>query len=126
MKYKIIPRLNPQKPNDNPKYFARIVRPENITLEKLSKRIAEISPLSEIDTQTTLIALTKVLPEFFIEGATVELGDFGYFQTTMQSNGVENTEDFTANQIKGFSVRYRASNKVKEQCRLVKYTKVIG
>ena len=51
MKYKVIPRLNPQKPNDSPKYFARIVRPENITLEKLSKRIAEISPLSEIDTK---------------------------------------------------------------------------
>lgn len=124
MKFKVVTRKNPRDLEAAPKYYAQIVRPESITIEKLSKRIAEISPVSELDTQSVLIAFTKVMPEYFIEGATVELGDLGYFQTTMQSNGVETAEEFTSSLIKGFSVRYRASSKVRNAYKMVKYTKV--
>lgn len=124
MKFTVIPRKNPQDANALPKYYAQIVRPESVTIEKLSKRISEISPVSELDTQSVLIAFAKVLPEYFIEGATVQLGDLGLLQTTMRSGGSETEEDFTTDLIKGFSVRYRASTKGKHQYNMVKYTKV--
>lgn len=124
MKFKVIPRKNPQDANATPKYYAQIVRPESITIEKLSKRISEISPVSELDTQSVLIAFTKVLPEYFIEGASVQLGDLGYFQASLKSHGAETPEDFTASLIKGFSVSYRSSSKVKDQYKMVKYTKM--
>jgi predicted histone-like DNA-binding protein len=126
MKYKIIPRRNPQDANAVPKYYAQIIRPESITMEKLAKRIAEISPVNELDTQSVLIAFTKVLPEYFIEGATVQLGDLGFFQTTLRSHGSETEEDFTTDLIKGFGVSYRSSTKVKNQYKMVKYTKVLA
>lgn len=77
-----------------------------------------------MDTKSVLIAFTQVLPEYFLEGATIELGDLGYFQTSMQSNGAVTAEEFTSDMIKGFSVSYRATSKVKEQYKNVKYTKL--
>lgn len=124
MKYKVIPRINPLDKDAAPKYYAQIVRPEPVSIEKLAKRIAEISPVSELDTQSVLIAFTKVLPEYFIEGATVQLGDMGFFQTTLRSNGAEVEEDFNSNLIKGFSVSYRSSPRMKQQYKMVKYQKV--
>ena len=124
MKYKVIPRKNPLDKDAAPKYYAHILRPDPVSIEKLSKRIAEISPVSELDTQSVLIAFTKVLPEYFVEGATVQLGDLGFFQTTLRSHGSEIEEEFTSSLIKGFSVSYRSSPKVKQQYKLVKYQKV--
>jgi len=124
MKYQIIPRKNPQNNQETPKYYAQIVRPSAISLDMLSKRIAEISPLSELDTQTALLALSQVLPEYFAKGATVHLGDLGLFQTTINSKAAESPEEFTTDLIKGISVRYRAGVKVKRRYEQVEFKKV--
>ena len=63
IKYKLITRKNPTQPKEAPKHYATIVRPENVSIEQLAKRVAEVSPVNELDTETTLIALSKVIPE---------------------------------------------------------------
>lgn len=124
MKFKVVSKKNPRDLDAPQKYYAQIVRPDSISLEILSKRIAEISPISELDTQSVLIAFTKVLPEYFVQGATIELGDLGYFHCSVRSEGAPSIKDFTAHLIKGFSINYRPSAKVKKQCKSVKYRKV--
>lgn len=54
MDFKIIDRAIPGKPDEPHKFYATIVRPKNVTLDVLSKRIAEISIVSELDTQAVL------------------------------------------------------------------------
>jgi len=124
MNYKVITRKNPRDLEAPPKYYAQIVRPPSISLDKLANRISEISPVSDLDIKAVLITLTKVLPEYFIEGATVNMGDLGYFQTTLRSNGADNEDDFSSDLIKGFSVNYNESSQVKEKYKTVKYNKV--
>ncbi|TRX72444.1 HU family DNA-binding protein [Carboxylicivirga sp. M1479] len=124
MNYKVLPKKNPAKPESQPKYYGSIVRPENISLEKLAKRIAEVSPVNELDTETVLVAFTRILPEFLTEGATVELGNLGYLRVSLSSEGVEIEEDFQSKHIKGNKVRFQPSVKVKDAMKNVKYTKV--
>lgn len=126
MKYKVIPRKNPRNQEDPPKFYAQIVRPDKISLDELAGRIAEISPVSKLDTKSVLIAFTEVLPEYFLRGASIQLGDLGYFQATIKSNGAENEEDFASNMIKNFKVGYHPSSEVKHSFKSVKYTKVQG
>lgn len=77
IKFKSIPRKNPSKPEEAPKHYASIVRLENITIDELAKRTAEMSPVNELDTKTTLMTLAHAVPEYLTKGATVELGDIG-------------------------------------------------
>jgi predicted histone-like DNA-binding protein len=124
MKYKVIARKNPRNPEEPQKYYAHIVRPDKISLDELALRISEISPVSELDTKSVLIAFTKVLPEFFLKGASIDMGDLGYFQATIKSGGAEVAEDFISDMIKNFKVSYHPSPEVKDKFKTVKYTKV--
>lgn len=123
MDFKVITRKMPGRPNDPVKYYATIVRPNNVSLEVLAKRIAEISTVSELDTQAVLNALTRVLPEYLSTGATVELGNFGRFMVNISSNGAETEEDFSKELIKGNKVSYHPGSSVKEVMENVHYNK---
>ena len=125
MKYKVIPKKNPRNPEAPQKYYAQIVRPDKISLDELSERISEISPVSKLDTKSVLIAFTQVLPEYFLKGASIDLGDLGYFQASIKSNGAETIEDFASALIKNFKVSYHPSSEVKAKFKTVKYTKVL-
>ncbi|WP_282036869.1 hypothetical protein [Saccharicrinis aurantiacus] len=124
MDYKLISRPIPGKPELPVKFYASIVRPKNVSLDMLAKRISEVSPVNELDTQTALVAFTKILPEFLKEGATVELGDLGRFRVNISSDGAESEEDFKKEMIKSNKISYQASVKVKKEMKNVEYTKV--
>nr|WP_319399608.1 hypothetical protein [uncultured Carboxylicivirga sp.] len=124
MDYKVISKKIPGKPTEPEKYYATIVRPKNVTLATLAKRIAEISPVNELDTKAVLIAFTKVIPEYWVEGATVELGDLGRFMVTLNSNGADTPEDFKSDLVKGNNVRYQMSTEVKKVMKSAEYSKV--
>lgn len=124
MDYKVVAKHIPGKPELPKKHYATIVRPKNVTLDILSNRIAEISPVNQLDTQTVLVAFTKVLPEFLKQGATVELGDLGRLMVNISSGGADTEEDFTDDQIKSNKISYQPSIKVKEVMKAVKYEKI--
>ena len=63
--------------------------------------------MSSVDTMATLEALIQVLPGEIAEGKIVKLGEFGSFGITLQSEGAETEEAFTASNIKRFSIRFR-------------------
>ncbi|WP_282039781.1 hypothetical protein [Saccharicrinis aurantiacus] len=125
MDYKVVTKPIPGKPELPKKHYATIVRPKNVTLDVLAKRISEVSPVNELDTQTTLVAFTKILPEFLKEGATVELGDLGRFMVNISSAGADTEEEFKKDLIKSNKISYQPSTSVKKEMKYVEYTKVI-
>jgi predicted histone-like DNA-binding protein len=124
MEFKIISRKMPGRPTEPEKFYATIVRPNNITLETLAKRISEISPVNELDTETALLALTKVLPEYLSTGATVELGEFGRLMVNISSDGSTTEEDYNKELIKSNKISYQPSTQVKKVMKGVEYKKV--
>ncbi len=124
MNYRIISRKNPSSLTDPEKYYGLIVRPENVSIKKLAKRIAEISPVNELDTESVLNAFVRVLPEYFVEGATIELGELGRLQVNISTSGADTPEDFNSDLIKGVNVRYQAGTSIKKTLKQVEFKKV--
>lgn len=105
--FKVVPRVNPADRNQPPKFCAQGVSKGHTTLRDLSNKIKQISTVSSVDTMATLEALIQELPGEIAEGKIVQLGEFGSFGITLQSEGAETEEAFTAANIKRFSIRFR-------------------
>ena len=114
----------PGRPTEPHKYYGTIVRPKNITLPALARRIAEVSPVNELDTESVLNAFVRILPEVLKSGATVELGSLGRFMVTINSEGADTEEDFDKSLIKSNKISFHPGTKVKKEMENVEYEKI--
>jgi len=94
IKYSLIERINPADLSMPRKIYAVNKSSGELSLRQLSKRIADISTVSSIDTMAVLEALVQVIPEELSDGNIVRLGDFGSFYANLKSSGAETEEDF--------------------------------
>lgn len=123
MKFKIIERKMPGNPTAPTKFYASIVRPPKVTIKTLAHRISEVSPVNELDTELSLKALVEILPEFLMQGATVELGDLGSLFVNLKSDGSVSENDFDKNLIKGNKIIFRPAINMRKQMKQVEYEK---
>lgn len=105
--FQAVPRKNPTKPGDPPKFYASPVYQGKLNLRKIAKEISERTSLSTVDTMAVLEALTQVLPFFLLEGNIVNLGDFGTFRINLHSTGVDKEEDLTSSNVTGYKLNFR-------------------
>lgn len=92
IKYKVVPRVNPSDRTQPPKYYAQAISTGKTTLRPLSKKIAQISTVSSVDTVAVLEAFLQLIPDEIAEGRIVKLGDFGSFSLTRKSQGTPNED----------------------------------
>ncbi|MDO4764269.1 MAG: DNA-binding domain-containing protein [Flavobacteriaceae bacterium] len=124
VKYNVVGRKNPQKPEEAPKFYANAKADGEITLKAIAKEIATGSTtVSDTDVLATLNELTKVLIKHLSNGEIVKFGDFGSFQITITSEGVDDEKKFTAANIKGNKIQFRPGTDLKEMLATVKYEK---
>ncbi|MDR0604304.1 MAG: HU family DNA-binding protein [Bacteroidales bacterium] len=123
IKYIAREKGNPLKPKEQKKWYASTKSTGDVTLKALGKEIAHRSTVSHADTQAVLIALTEVLVEHLSDNQIVRLGDFGSFQVSISSEGVEKEEKVTASIIKNSKVIFRPGTDIKEMLNNLKYEK---
>ena len=105
IKYRVVPRKNPLKPEDPPRYYAQAVIGEKKNLDDLATRIAKSTLASRTDVYAVLIALTDEIVGYLQEGSAVDLGDLCTFYPTIKSESAETAEAFNAvSQITGKKV----------------------
>lgn len=105
--YKPQPRSNPIKPADPEKYYATASTVKRTDLKEIAKSISETSTtVSHIDVYAVLLALTDELRNRLTAGESVHLDDFGYFRTTLSSEGVATADEVNSSQIKDVRVRF--------------------
>lgn len=108
VKYVVVERGNPLKPQEPKKFYAQAKSSGELTLKKLSKEIAEGSTtVSDTDVLAVLNDLTKILARHLSEGEIVRFGDFGSFQVSLSSTGAESEDKFNASYIKGSKITFR-------------------
>jgi hypothetical protein len=62
VKYRLVQKFNPQKPDDPKKYYAAVVTRGDVSLRELSKELALISTVSIADVMATIEALLEIIP----------------------------------------------------------------
>ena len=125
VKYNVIERKNLLKLTEAPKFYASAKADGEVSFKALAKEIAGAgSTVSDTDVLAVLNDLTKALVKYLAEGKIVRFGDFGSFQVSVSSNGVETAEKFTASNITGNKIQFRPGVDLKAMLATVKYEKM--
>jgi len=123
MKYKLIKRKNPQKKDDEGKWYASPVNSGRISQKNISNDIVALSSLSRGDVSNVIDNLLDTVPKYLLMGKSVNLGDLGTFRLSFSSTGVEKPEEFNTKLIKGLKVIFTPSTELLEQIKKAKFEK---
>jgi hypothetical protein len=113
----LTPKGNPGNPEAPRKFFAQAKSNGELTLRKLSKKIAE-SSITVSDTDV-LADPTKMLHRHLSYNKIVYFGNFSSFQVAITSTGSNTAEKFN----KGGKVTFRPGIDLREMFAMLKYGK---
>ena len=120
--YSKVQRINPRDLEAPKKWY---IVPQRIG-QKSEKEIAEAltrnTTLSRGEASLVLDELQAVIITSLLDGYTVQMGDWGSFQLTVSSDGVDTEADCTADKIKAVNIRFRPGKGMKEAVAKASFT----
>ncbi len=123
VKFNIVARKNPFKPDAPPQYYPSIISSDRVTTRDVAHQIAEISTVSSPDIMAAIEGLLSVLPRNLANGSIVDLGDFGSFWLRIKSQGTDNTTDVTAQNITNVQIQFRPGKEFKRTLATIQFEK---
>lgn len=124
VKFKVVEKGNPLKPNDPKKHYASAVAAGEITLKQLSKRISTMSTVNSGDILAVLDLLVQTMSEELSEGNIVRLGDFGSFQLSISAEGQATADKVNGTTVKNTKIVFRPGKDLKNVAKTVEFEKV--
>ena len=102
MQYKIV-RQNNEHLESSGKYYAKIVQNDVVDTERIAEELSKYSGISEGVVHTVLIDLAAIMRKHLQNGDVVDLDSIGRFKLKVQSEPLDNPEDFNPRKhIKSF------------------------
>lgn len=83
------------------------------TLKEVAKEINGSAGVSEGETISVLKDFRTLLRKILLSGRSVNIDGIGYFYLAAQSKGTDKPEDFTANDISGLRICFRANRDIR-------------
>ena len=83
------------------------------TLNEIAKEISSNAGVSEGETISVLKDFRTLLKKLLLTGRTVNIDGLGYFFLAAQSKGTDLPEDFTAADIRGLRICFRADSEIR-------------
>lgn len=83
------------------------------TLSEVAKEISSNSGVSEGETISVLKDFRTLLKKLLLSGRSVNIDGLGYFYLAAKSKGTDKAEDFTANDITGLRICFRANSDIR-------------
>ena len=123
VKYNVIQKAYPGDPTGPKKFYANSIADGEVSLRNLSKEIAQTSSISESDVYATLIDLAKMLSKHLSDGKIVRLGDFGSFQISISSEGMDAMNKVNSASIKSAKILFRPGLDLRDTVATLKYEK---
>ena len=123
IKFKTLPRINPQDMEAPQKYYASSIGNGETDMEALAEMIAYQSTLTETDCFAVLRSLEHNIINELKQGRIVKLGSLGNFQVSISAKGQENAEDVTANDIVKSRILFRPGKKLRNLLLNLSYQK---
>jgi predicted histone-like DNA-binding protein len=113
VKFKVLPRKNPQDLLAPEKYYAAAIGDGEIDLDTLAEKIAYQCTLTEVDCHAVLLSLVHNINEELKQGRIVRLGRLGTFQIGISSEGKTTTEEVNASVIVKSRILFRPGKKLR-------------
>jgi len=107
-----IERSNPQ--TKNKKWYATIKTLAQIKEKAVAKQIADETTINPKEAEMALAQLEKVLINNLLSSNSVQLGDWGSFHLTCNSEGMDTREAVTAKAVKGLNIRFKPGKALKD------------
>lgn len=123
VKFNVVERGNPVKPEAPKKYYPSIQSSGRVTARELAEMAAQRSTLSTMDMMAAIESFLTIIPEQLARGNIVELGDFGSYWLRASCDGVETPDEVRASQITGVLPRFNPGKKFKGVLKTIEYVK---
>ena len=123
VKYNVVERGNPSKPEEPKKFYPSIQSSGRLTLRELAEEAADRSTLTTADILAAVESFLAIIPKELAKGNIVELGDFGSFWLKTNSEGVEAAENVRADQISTVLPRFNPGKQFKRTLEVIIFNK---
>ena len=123
VKYSVIPRKNPLKPNEAPKYYAQIQSNGEEDFKAMTRAVADRCTVTASDTKAVLDALTTVMIQRLQNGQIVRLADLGSFRVSATSQGTATEKEFNAAKITKARIIFTPCKELKDMCKAASFSK---
>ncbi|MGP1477453.1 MAG: HU family DNA-binding protein [Phocaeicola sp.] len=123
--YKVIPRVNPQKPTEAPKYYPKAIGTGYMTMPDIVKRIEKECTITRADATAVIVALEDIIADAMSAGQIVQLGDFGNFYLSIKGKGALTEQDFVPTLVSKAKVNFRPGKTVREALRNLSFSKYV-
>ncbi|MDX1412411.1 MAG: HU family DNA-binding protein, partial [Nitrospirales bacterium] len=124
VKFNIVKRGNPARPEAPKKYYPSIQSSGRMTMRRLAEEAARNSTLSTADMMAAIESFLTIIPRELANGNIVELGDFGNFWLRSTSDGVESPDEVRGGQITSLIPRFNAGKEFKRVLSTVQFEKI--
>ena len=109
-----IERKNPQNMAAPPKWYATVKTVTQLSENAVARQIADETTLNRKEAEMALAQFEKVLITNLLQGNSVQLGDWGSFHLTCNSNCTDTKEALKANAVKGLNIRFTPGKAIKD------------
>jgi len=107
-----IERMNPL--TKAKKWYAALKTISQVKENAVAKQIAEETTLNRKEAEMAMAQLEKVLISNLLSSRSVQLGDWGSFYLTCNSDGLDTRKEVTARAVKGLNIRFKPGKALKE------------
>jgi predicted histone-like DNA-binding protein len=124
IKFKVLPRRNPQDVTAPEKYYAAAIGDGETDLETLAEMISYQCSVTESDCYAVLLSLEHNIVKELGQGRIVKLGRLGNFQVGISSEGLVTAAEVTATAIIKNRILFRPGKKLRILLSSMSYRKV--
>ena len=109
-----VERINPQNRTAPAKWYASVKTVTQLSESAVARQIADETTLNRKEAEMALAQFEKVLINNLLQGNSVQMGDWGSFRLTCNSDSADRKEALTANSVKGLNIRFTPGKAIKE------------
>ncbi|KAB1157879.1 HU family DNA-binding protein [Flavobacterium luteum] len=123
VKYKVLPRKNPQDILAPEKFYAAAIADCDVDLDRLAELISYQCTVTESDCYAVLLSLEHNIISELGEGRIVKLGRLGNFQVGVSSEGKDTAAEVTASAITKSRILFRPGKRLRGMLESVSFRK---
>jgi predicted histone-like DNA-binding protein len=123
IKYKVLPRKNPQDILAPEKFYAAAIADGDVDLDRLAELISYQCTVTESDCYAVLLALEHNIIGELKQGRIVKLGRLGNFQVGISSTGSDTAAEVSATAIRKSHILFRPGKKMRTMLDSVSFKK---